>query len=116
MNGGENREKNLPPPTKGGRSGNCRGSNNQKTGKCHELSTKSIKFVVYPSHPGGFRGGGGVGGQNFKSPVNFMNCRENQYKKKKPTKGEVRSGNFRGSKNQKSGKCNELQRKVINKN
>ena len=63
-------------PTKGGHSGNCRGSNNQKTGKCHELSRKSIKFVFYPSNPGGFRGG--VGGQNFKSPVNFMNCRENR--------------------------------------
>ena len=47
----------------------------QKTGKCHELSRKSIKFVFYPSHPGGFRGGG-VGGQNLKSPVNFMNCQE----------------------------------------
>ena len=65
------------PPIKEGRSGNFRGSKNQKTGKCHELSRKSIKFVFYPSHPGGFRAGG-FGGQNFKSPVNFMNCRENR--------------------------------------
>ena len=28
---------------------------------------------------GGVPGGGGLGGgQNFKSPVNFMNCRENR--------------------------------------
>ena len=69
--------KKSPPPTNRGRSGNFRGSKNQKTGKCHELSRKSIKFVFYPSHPGGFRAGG-FGGQHFKSPVNFMNCRENR--------------------------------------
>ena len=69
--------KKSPPPTNRGRSGNLRGSKNQKTGKCHELSRKSIKFVFYPSHPGGFWAGG-FGGQNFKSPVNFMNCRENR--------------------------------------
>ena len=58
------------PPKGGGRNGNFRGSKNQKSGKCHELSRKSIKFVF--THP--TRGGG----QNFKSPVNFMNCRENR--------------------------------------
>ena len=60
------------------RSGNFRGSKNQKSGKCHELSRKSIKFVFLPIPPRGVPGGGGVGGQNFKSPVNFMNCRENR--------------------------------------
>ena len=88
--------KKIDLPTQGGgRSGNFRGSKNQKSGKCHELSRKSIIF--FPIPPRGFQGGG----QNFKSPVNFMNCREN------------RSGNFRGSKNQKSGKCHELSRKSI---
>ena len=50
----------------------------QNSGKCHELSRKSIIFCfVYTSHPGGFRGGG-VGGQHLKSPVHCMNCRENR--------------------------------------
>ena len=73
-------KKNLPPPpTKGGRSGNFRGSKNQKSGKCHELSRKSIQFVfTHPTRGGEFQGGGGWGGQHFKSPVNFMNCRENR--------------------------------------
>ena len=62
------------------RSGNFRGSKDQKSGKCHELSRQSIHFFN-PSHPGGFRGGWG---QNFKSPVNFMNCRENRLKKIPP--------------------------------
>ena len=48
------------PPKGGGRNGNFRGSKNQKSGKCHELSRKSITFVF--THPtrggGGFRGGG----------------------------------------------------------
>ena len=65
-----------PPTTTGSRSGNFRESKNQKSGKCHELPRKSIHFF-YPSHPGGVRGGW-VGDQNFKSPVNFMNCRENR--------------------------------------
>ena len=66
--------KNIPPPTKGGRSGNVRGSKNQKSGKCHELSRKSIQFVLpIPPWGGGSRGGG-VGGPNFKSLVNLMNC------------------------------------------
>ena len=72
-------KKKLPPPTKGGRSGNFRGSENQKSGKCHELSRKSIQFVfTHPTRGGSSRGGGGWGGQNFKSQVNFMNCRENR--------------------------------------
>ena len=66
------------PPKGGGRSGNFRGSKNQKSGKCHELSRKSINLFLPIPPRGGSRGGGGVGGQNFKSPVNFMNCRENR--------------------------------------
>ena len=61
----------LPPL----RSGNFRGSKNQNSGKCHELSRKLIKKILF-THP--TPGGGGLGGQNFKSPVNFMNCRENR--------------------------------------
>ena len=67
-----------PPKGGGGRSGNFRGSKNQKSGKCHELSRKSINLFLPNPPGGGFQGGGGVGGQNFKSPVNFMNCRENR--------------------------------------
>ena len=96
--------KKIDLPTQG-RNGNFRGSKNQKSGKCHELSRKSIKFVF--THP--TRGGGG--GQNFK------NCRENRLKKKftpPPTTTGGRSGNFRESKNQKSGKRHELPRKSIN--
>ena len=37
----------------------------------------NLFFIFYPSHPGGFRGGG-VRGQNLKSLVNFMNRRENR--------------------------------------
>ena len=57
--------KKLTSPPKGGaRSGNFR---------------QTINTICFfnPSHPGGFRGGG-VGGQIFKSPGNFMNCRENR--------------------------------------
>ena len=69
----------------------------------------NLFFLTHPTLGGS---GGGVGGQHFKSPVNFMNCRENRYKNPPSTKGG-RSWNFRGSKNQKSGKCHELPRKVI---
>ena len=73
---GSNLKKLTSPPQGGGRSGNFRGSTNQKSGKCHELSRKSIKFVfTHPTRGGGVPGGGLGGGQNFKSPVNFMNCR-----------------------------------------
>ena len=50
------------------------GSKNQKSGKCHELSRKSIIFVL--THVPGV-----LGGQNFKSARNFTNCRENRLKK-----------------------------------
>ena len=71
----------------GGQSGNFRGSKNQKSGKCHELSRKSIKFVfTHPTRGGGGSGGGGVGGQNVnKSPVNFMNCSRKSIKKIYPS-------------------------------
>ena len=72
--------KKIDLPTQGGgRSGNFRGSKNQKSGKCHELSRKSINLFL-PIPPRGVPGGGVVGGQNFKSPVNFLNCRENRLK------------------------------------
>ena len=57
----------------------------------------------------------GVGGQHFKSPGNFMNCRENRYIFVPTPHQGGRSGNFRGSKNQKSGKYHELPRKCNNK-
>ena len=70
------------PPKGGGRSGNFRGSKNQKSGKCHELSRKSITFVFTHPTPGGVPEG--VGGQNFKSPVYFMNCSRKSIKKIPP--------------------------------
>ena len=41
---------------------------------------KINKTNFYPPHPGGFSvpGGGGLGGQIFKSAGNFTNCRENR--------------------------------------
>ena len=55
------------PTQGGGRSGNLRGSNNQKSGKCHELSRKSIKFVfTNPTPGGGFQEGGGGWGSTFQ--------------------------------------------------
>ena len=98
------------PPKGGGRSGNFRGSKNQKSGKCHELSRQSIKFVflTHPT-PGG---SGGGGGQHFKSPLNFMNCRENLLKNSPPPKG-VAVGILGGQKIKSPG--NELPRKVIKK-
>ena len=60
--------KKLTSPPKGGsRSGNFRGSKNQKSGKCHELSRKSIKFVFTHPTTGRFQGGGGLGwGSKFQ--------------------------------------------------
>ena len=51
----------------GGRSGNFRGSKNQKCGKCHELSRKSITFVFTHPTRGGFQRGGGWGSTFQKS-------------------------------------------------
>ena len=49
----------------------------QNSGKCHELSRKSIKKKNLHIPPRGVPGRG-VGGQHLKSPINFMNCRENR--------------------------------------
>ena len=99
----------LPTQGGGGRSGNFRGSKNQKSGKCHELSRKSINlFLPIPPRGGGWglkfqksgkfhelsrksikfflpppptKGGrsGNFRGSKIKSPGNVMNCPENQY-------------------------------------
>ena len=87
------KSKKVYPPHPGG----FRGSQIQKSGKCHELTRKSIKKLTptRPSHPGvgsnsnlkklthSTQGGptpprGVLGGQQFKSPGNVMNCTENQ--------------------------------------
>ena len=50
--------------------------------------------------------------------INTCKSGDGSYLKKltsPPKRGGGRSGNFRGSKNQKSGKCHELPRKVIKK-
>ena len=60
------------PPKGGGRSGNFRGSKNQKSGKFHELSRKSKKKKNPPKGVAV----GILGGQKIKSPGNVMNCRE----------------------------------------
>ena len=56
----------LPTQGGGGLSGNFRGSQNQKSGKCHELSRKSINLFL-PNPPRGVPGGGGWGSKNQKS-------------------------------------------------
>ena len=58
-----------PPKGGGGRNGNFRGSKNQKSGKCHELSRKSIKFVF--THPTRGGGGSGGGGSKFQKSGKF---------------------------------------------
>ena len=47
--------KTIDLPTQGGRSGNFKGSTNQKSRKCHELSRKSIHVLTHPTPgvPGG---------------------------------------------------------------
>ena len=62
--------KTFDPPQRG-----FRGSKIQKSGKCHEMSRKSINNLR-PTPPWGWR----VLGVNIsKSPGNVMNCRENRY-------------------------------------
>ena len=62
--------KKIDLPTQGGgRSGNFRGSKNQKSGKCHELSRKSINLFL-PIPPRGVPGGGGWG-LKFKKSGKF---------------------------------------------
>ena len=64
--------KKIDPPPKGVEVGILGGQENQKSGKCDELSRKSIKKMLTHPTPGG------PGGQNFKSSGNFTNCRENR--------------------------------------
>ena len=111
-------EKNRPPHPRGGRSGNFRGSKNQNSGKCHELSRKSIKkfFFTHPTP----RGSGGVGGQHFKSPVNFKSpVLSREYITfvflPIPPRGVPRGGGVLESTFQKSGKFPERSRKSIQK-
>ena len=69
------------PPKGGGRNGNFRGSKNQKSGKWHELSRKSIKFVF--THP--TRGGGGLGGgSKFQKSGKFHELSRKSIKKNLP--------------------------------
>ena len=119
--------KKLTSPPKGGgvEVGILGGQKNQKSGKCHELTRKSIKFVFTHPTPGmGSRGGGW--GSKFQKSGKFHELSRKSIKKTTPPppKGGVNffidfldsSWNFRGSKKQKSGKCHELPRKVITKN
>ena len=55
----------LPTQRGRGRSGNFRGSKNQKSGKCHELSRKSINLFL-PIPPRGGGGGSRGGGWRLK--------------------------------------------------
>ena len=60
----------IPNPRGRGRSWNFRGSKNQKSGKCHELSRKAIQIcLAHPPRgiPGGCGGGGGWGSTFQKS-------------------------------------------------
>ena len=87
-----------PPKGGGGRSGNFRGSKNQKSGKCHELSRKSINLFL-PIPPRGVPGGGGWG-LKFQKSGKFHELSRKSitiFFTPPPTKGG-RSGNFRGSK------------------
>ena len=85
----------LPTQGGGGRSGNFRGSKNQNSGKCHELSRISIKFVFFTHPTPGCSGGGW--GSTFKKSGKFHELSRKSIKKSPPTKGG-RSGNCRGSK------------------
>ena len=90
----------TPPPKGGGRSGNFRGSKNQKSGKCHELSRKSINLFLPIPPGGGVPGGGGGWGLKFQKSGKFHELSRKSIKKNyppPPTKGG-RSGNLGGQK------------------
>ena len=112
------RSGNCPYLKKIGRSWNFRGSKNQKSGKCNELSRKAIIICLTNPTPGDSGGGcgGGGWGSTFQKSGKFHELprKSIHFFTHPPPKGG-RSGNFRGSKNQKSGKCHELPRKVITK-
>ena len=78
-------KKNRPPhPRGGGRSGNFRQSKSQNSGKCHELSRKSIKknfFLHIP--PRGVPGRGGWG-STFKKSGKFHELSRKSIKKSPP--------------------------------
>ena len=85
----------------------------QNSGKCHELSRKSIKKKILHIPPRGVPGRGGWG-STFKKSGKFHELSRKSIKKSPPPPtNRGRSGNFRGSKNQKTGKCHELSRKSI---
>ena len=73
------------PPKGGGRSGNFRGSKNQKSGKCHELSRKSINlFLPIPPRGRGSGGGGGGWGSTFQKSGKFHELSRKSIKKSYP--------------------------------
>ena len=63
----------------------------QNSGKRHELPRKSIIFLTY-------LGVGSFRGHNFKTPGNFMNCREDRYMFCPPPPPPTGGGGFYGSK------------------
>ena len=83
------KSKKVYPPHPGG----FRGSQIQKSGKCHELARKSIKKLTptRPSHPG-------VGSNSNLKKIDSPH----------PGGTHPTQGGFRGSKIQKSGKFHEL--------
>ena len=80
-------KKNRPPHPRGGVEVGILGGQqiqSQNSGKCHELSRKSIKKnLFYTSHPGGFRGRGGWG-STFKKSGKFHELSRKSIKKSPP--------------------------------
>ena len=70
-----NLNKFYPPEPSWVSGGDFRGSTIQKSGKCHELTRKSIilKKNLTPGGPSGV-----LGGHKLKSPGNVMDCPANQ--------------------------------------
>ena len=92
--------KTPPPPTKGGRSGNFRGSKKSKVReRSWTVQKKQKQNLTHPT-PAGGGGGGGWG-------VNISKVRDISWTAEKIDKYFFTppGGNFRGSKKQKSGKC-----------
>ena len=84
------------PPKGGGRSGNFRGSKNQKSGKCHELSRKSINLFLPNPPRGGSRGGGW--GSKFQKSGKFHELSRKSIKKIYPPPKGVAVGILGGQK------------------
>ena len=87
---------NRPSHPRGGRSGNFRGSKNQNSGKCHELSRKSIKFVFF-THPSPGGSGGGWGSK-FQKSGKFHELSRKSIKKSPPPPKGVAVGILGGKK------------------